>query len=235
MLALSGAAPVSQPPVIGAATNIDNMVTGVVAGQEQPLRVGTSVFQMETVRTNASSKAQLVFLDRTGLSIGPESEVNLDRFVYDPNRSAGEVVLELGVGTFRFITGSQDKRNYRINTAIATIGVRGTIFHCLNDLVHLVCVVEEGQITITLPNGTAIELNQVGFGVDVRANGTFTPPTLWTAGTAGDPFNVGWQQFAINTDLQTGAIPNTGGPGNNNIVQVSSVTSTIPSTSSSPH
>ena len=58
MLALSGAAPaVSQSPVIGAATNIENRVSGVVAGQEQPLRVGTSVFQMETVRTNASSKA----------------------------------------------------------------------------------------------------------------------------------------------------------------------------------
>jgi hypothetical protein len=80
---------------------------------------------METIRTSAASKAQLVFLDTTNLSVGPSSEVNLDRFIYDPNGGAGDVVLQLGRGTFRFITGSQDKRNYKINAGITTIGVRG--------------------------------------------------------------------------------------------------------------
>ena len=49
----------------------------------------------------------------------------LDKFVYDPNTSAGSVAIQATRGSFRFVTGSQGKGNYQIKTPYGTLGVRG--------------------------------------------------------------------------------------------------------------
>jgi hypothetical protein len=113
---------------IGVASAVSNRVESVVGGGARPLSVGGDVFARQMVRTGAASAAQLLFLDETSLSIGPSSEVTLDRFVYDPNRGSGNVVLNATKGAFRFVSGSQQPSSYQIRTPVATIGVRGTIF-----------------------------------------------------------------------------------------------------------
>src|SRR5690242_6117931 len=74
---------------IGAAAAVRNQVTAGQTGGGRQLAVGNPVFQNEAVRTGNNSVAQLLFSDQTTLSLGPRSEVRLDRYVYDPNRSAG--------------------------------------------------------------------------------------------------------------------------------------------------
>ena len=113
---------------IGVASAVKNRVEGSTGGGARPLSAGSSVFAREVVRTGDESAAQLLFLDETSLSIGPQSEVTLDRFVFDPNRGTGNVVINLGKGALRFATGSQRPGNYQIRTPVATIGVRGTLF-----------------------------------------------------------------------------------------------------------
>jgi hypothetical protein len=58
------------------------------------------------------------------LDVGPNSSVRLDRFIYNPNRSGGEVLLNAAKGSFRFTTGNQNKA-YKIKTPYGTLGVRG--------------------------------------------------------------------------------------------------------------
>src|SRR5690242_7720937 len=101
---------------IGVAAGVRNQVTATRSAQERPLAVGGSIFQNEIIRTGASSVAQLLFADQTTLSVGPRSEVTLDRFVYNPNQSTGDVAISLGRGALRFITGSQDPHSYSIRT-----------------------------------------------------------------------------------------------------------------------
>jgi hypothetical protein len=113
---------------IGVASAVKNRVDGTIGGGTRPLAAGADVFAREVVRTGEQSTAQLLFLDETSLSIGPSSEVTLDRFVYDPNRNSGNVVLNATKGAFRFVSGSQQPSSYQIRTPVATIGVRGTIF-----------------------------------------------------------------------------------------------------------
>ena len=115
---------------IGVASAVSNRVESVVGGGTRALSVGGDVFARQMVRTGEASAAQLLFLDETSLSIGPSSEVTLDRFVYDPNRGSGNVVLNATRGAFRFVSGSQQPSSYQIRTPVATIGVRGTIFDC---------------------------------------------------------------------------------------------------------
>ena len=119
------AAAFAQEPKIGTATATKNKVEGVIGGQNQPISKGSELYTNETVRTGDASVADLVFLDNTNLSVGPISEVKLDKFVYDPTGSSGTVVINVTKGAFRFVTGSQDKRVYEIKTPFGTLGVRG--------------------------------------------------------------------------------------------------------------
>src|SRR5215470_6805256 len=99
-----GADAVAQTARIGAASAVRNQVTAGQTGGERQLAVGGPVFQNEAVRTGVDSVAQLLFSDQTTMSLGPRSEVRLDRYVYDPNRSAGDVAVSLSTGALRFIT-----------------------------------------------------------------------------------------------------------------------------------
>lgn len=124
LLAVSTAAS-AQDAKIGSAKSTRNQVEGVVSGQSKTLSTGGAVFPDETVRTGQNAVADLVFLDNSALSVGPTSEVKLDKFVYDPSGSNGAVVIQATKGAFRFVTGSQDKRVYQIKTPFGTLGIRG--------------------------------------------------------------------------------------------------------------
>jgi len=112
-------------PKIGSAKDVKNNVQGVVSGNSQRLSKDSEVFTNEVVRTGAASLADLVFLDQTTLTVGPVSEVHLDKFVYDQGGSSGSVVIQATRGTFRFVTGSQDSKVYQIKTPYGTLGIRG--------------------------------------------------------------------------------------------------------------
>jgi hypothetical protein len=112
-------------PKIGSATAVKNDVQGFVEGKTRPIAKGSEVYANDLVRTGPESVADLIFLDQSSLSVGPTSEVKLDKFVYDPGGSSGSVVIQATKGAFRFVTGSQDKKVYEIKTPYGTLGVRG--------------------------------------------------------------------------------------------------------------
>jgi hypothetical protein len=111
---------------IGVASSVKNDVQRVGPTPSQ-ISAGSSLIFNEHLRTGEASSAQLLFLDETSVSMGAQSDLVLDRFVYNPNRSTGNAVLSTARGAIRFVTGSQNPTNYTINTPVASIGVRGTI------------------------------------------------------------------------------------------------------------
>jgi hypothetical protein len=184
---------------IGSPVIIVNTVTGTLKAQEpRVLRVGIDVFADETVRTAERSVARIVFQDQSRLEIGPLSDVVLDRFVYDPNRSEAEVAVSLARGIARFTTGVLRHDSYRINTPAATIGVRGTILNLRSDERGTWVHVEEGSVTVAA-NGITVVIN-AGLATFVPIGGVpgapITAPTvpfdttgmqalLWDAATTG--------------------------------------------------
>jgi hypothetical protein len=107
---------------IGTANSVQPEASGSVAGT---LSAGSGVHANETVRTGSSGRAGLQFHDQSNLSVGPSSQVRLDKFVYDPNKGTGSTVIEATRGTFRFTTGSQNKGEVKIKTPYGTLGTRG--------------------------------------------------------------------------------------------------------------
>ena len=159
---------------IGVAAATQNEVAGVQSGSTRALVAGSQVFQEELIRTGVQSMAQLLFLDETTLSVGPQSTVVLDRFVYNPATGAGSMVLSTTVGVFRFITGSQDPSNYEIKTPFANIGVRGTIVDFQSTPSGVYATAQEG-IVVLLVGGVEYILNP-GEALFIDPNGAVTGP-----------------------------------------------------------
>lgn len=92
------------------------------------LRVGIDVFGNERVVTGPADRAHLVFLDGSGLTVGANSDLVIDRFVFDQNRNAGDLAVSVTKGAFRFVGGAISKKSdVIITTPSAHIGVRGGI------------------------------------------------------------------------------------------------------------
>lgn len=124
LVACFAALPAHAQPKIGKTTSVKPEAHGSVAGQLGP---NSDVHANETVKTGTGGQAELRFVDDTKLSVGPMSTVRLDKFVYDPNKRTGAVVVNATRGAYRFVTGVQDPRSYEVKTPYATLGVRGTV------------------------------------------------------------------------------------------------------------
>lgn len=81
------------------------------------------------VETGPDAKAQFLLLDETSFTVGPNSEMVLDDFVYDPRTDVKRVSARIARGVFRWITGKvarKDADSIRIQTNVIAIGIRGT-------------------------------------------------------------------------------------------------------------
>jgi len=125
LLAMQSAASWAEDRIGVAASTIPN-ADGITAGNSRTLSAGSEVYENETVRTGNLGQADLVFVDKTNLTVGPTSEVVLDKFVYDPTGAKSAVVFRATRGAFRFVTGTQDHRAYAVTTPYGSLGVRGT-------------------------------------------------------------------------------------------------------------
>jgi hypothetical protein len=114
--------PANAQSRIGGANSVKPEASGSIAGT---LSAGSSVHANETVKTGSSGQAALGFIDKTNLHVGPASTVRLDKFVYDPNKGTGSVVIDATKGAFRFSTGAQNKGDYKVKTPYGVLGVRG--------------------------------------------------------------------------------------------------------------
>ena len=85
----------------------------------------------EYFRSSDRGILQILFRDRTSLTLGNRAEVTMDRFVYDPASNASEFGATVAKGSFRFISGKpmrNRKGSSSIRTPVGSIGIRGTIF-----------------------------------------------------------------------------------------------------------
>ncbi len=124
-------------------------------GKREVLYQNDDVFTQEVVETVTDGALHITFADKTILRLGSKSQVTLDRFVYDPNASGGEMVARLGKGVFRFISGKLDKKGVKVLTPTAVIGIRGTDFS--------VSVAEDGSTSVSVAEGQ-VEIASVDGG-----------------------------------------------------------------------
>jgi hypothetical protein len=91
---------------------------------------GQEVFLGDRIVTGPTGGLQILLLDGTTFSIGPNSDLAIDEFVFNPSNGSGNLSASITRGTLRLISGHlarQDREAIRIKLPTATVGVRGTM------------------------------------------------------------------------------------------------------------
>jgi hypothetical protein len=94
-------------------------------------RPGFPLQEGDVLRTGADGRMGVVLRDDTRLSLGPESEIQIDRFAFSPAEGRLALGAKIGRGVVAFVSGSIAKLSndaVRIETPVAILGVRGTQF-----------------------------------------------------------------------------------------------------------
>ncbi len=150
---------------------------------ERILRIGIDVQANEIITTGANDRAHLVFLDGTSLTVGPNAQLTIDKFVYDPNTKTGELAINASKGVLRLVGGKISKTNeITVATPSSTIGIRGGM--CLIS-------VENGRTTSTFLFGQHMRVHGHGQTQNVTRPGSQVttnsgaPPSLPTLAAQG--------------------------------------------------
>jgi hypothetical protein len=177
---------------IGTATAITTTVTATSDTQTATLKTGDTVFQNETITTDANGIGQFQFNDQTKLAVGPGSTLVLDNFVYDSTTSEGKIVLDLTAGALRFMTGKADHQAYVINTPSATIGVRGTAFDIYTkDDGEMAVAMIDGEIEVCPKLGLCRVHNAIGKFLHMTPLGAFSIRDRWDGSfLVGVPYKI---------------------------------------------
>jgi len=192
---------------IGTTVAVIKDVRATINSKVRKINLRSKVYQNELIETGDAAATQVVLLDETVLSMGPDSSLILDEMVFDPkNPEQGTVSLKIGQGLVRIASGYMPSENYSIETPFATIGIRGTEFDVLVD--------KGGATSVVLHRGAVTVTNRTGGVQRLDIAGTFTtvsgaavsptpaapaPPALINMGQAftkpgkGKALNANWK------------------------------------------
>ncbi len=157
-------------------------------GVPKRLVLGQDVVFNERITTEAQGQTQVLFVDELTLSIGPNANMVIDQFVYDPNAGTGKLAASLTRGVFRFVGGKISKLDNAVtlHTPSGTIGIRGGVMliRVRSDCGGGAASVEAGGcnalrvvfvygkgVTITGLNGVTQTIYRPGFEVTVAKPG----------------------------------------------------------------
>lgn len=124
-LALGEASP------IGKIKTDKGVVVVIRSGLENIVNTGDTLYQNDIVRTGVDSSVGIMFEDDTMLTLGSESEIVLDEYVFVPQEGELSMVVRMLKGTASYLSGligRQSPESVKFHTPDATIGIRGTRF-----------------------------------------------------------------------------------------------------------
>jgi hypothetical protein len=137
LLLMTGAALFALAAPAGAETPAGMIKTAagaafvVHAGQREPAKVGRELVRDDVLETGRDGAIGVTFRDNATVSIGPDTQLALDDFVFAPERQQYSFVTRMTRGTMAFVSGTISKlapEAVAVKTPVGTIGVRGTRF-----------------------------------------------------------------------------------------------------------
>jgi len=151
---------------------------------------GEPILLQDAIHSGTRSGMQILLLDETVFTIGPESELVIDEFVYDPKTHAGKLGAEITKGVFRFVSGKiahEKPEDMNVKLPAGTLGVRGTMVAGRVDAAQKssrLVLLGEGPLNdtgapagafIACNAGRCVRINRPGFGTSI--DGPDAPPT----------------------------------------------------------
>ena len=109
-------------------------VSGTAKAGTRELKAGDKIYLNETIYAGIDSGTQILLLDQTTFTIGSDSEVVMDTFIYNPATNDGKIVANVKKGSLKIISGLISKKNpdsLTVNVPEGTLGSRGTEFQTI--------------------------------------------------------------------------------------------------------
>ena len=123
----------------------------------------------DTLNTERDSYAQVKFADGGRVTLKPNTTVRLDAFKFSAQKPQEDsFAVSLLRGGLRAVTGTVGKRNkenYKVETATATVGIRGTTFSvddCASDRSAPECAQLEPAVYVGVSDGEVVVRNAEG-------------------------------------------------------------------------
>ena len=125
VLSASGA---SERVGVAAAVNQDASRTPPGASARTVI-LGDNLIFRERIETRGDGLVQILLVDGSTFTVGANSDLVIDEFVYDPDTGTGRLVASFGKGVARFVGGKLSKTagGVTVKTPVGTIGIRGGI------------------------------------------------------------------------------------------------------------
>ena len=109
-------------------------ISGTVKTETRKLKAGDKIYLNETIYAGVGAGTQILLLDQSTFTIGEDSEVVMDTFVFDPETNDGKIVASVKQGSLKVISGLISKKNpdsLTVEVPEGTLGSRGTEFQTI--------------------------------------------------------------------------------------------------------
>ena len=109
-------------------------VSGKISNNSKILKTGDKIYLGDTILSNENSAAQILLLDQSTFTIGSDSSVVMDTFIYNPKNNDGKIVAKVKKGSLKVISGLVSKKNpdnLSVEVPEGTLGSRGTEFQTI--------------------------------------------------------------------------------------------------------
>ncbi|HZK92199.1 MAG TPA: FecR domain-containing protein, partial [Stellaceae bacterium] len=172
--------PAAADNKVGINSAVNQQGTGVFpSGPTRQLEIGQDVVFKEQINTQAIGQTQVLFLDESALSIGPDSSMVIDEFVFNPATDSGKLTMDATRGVFRYVGGKISKLEggVEVKTPVASIGIRGgaLLLEVRPDRTRIVFVYGK-ELVITGYRGRNEILRRPGYAVTITADGAISEP-----------------------------------------------------------
>lgn len=100
-------------------------------GKKTPAQAGAALMASDRVVTGADGSVGITLRDETLLAVGPNSNVWLEKYAFDPTSHEGTLDATVKKGTLGVISGKLSKQSpgaVQFRTPTSILGVRGTEF-----------------------------------------------------------------------------------------------------------
>jgi len=121
--------PVTADAFVGVVKTVAGEAVIERYGETITVDTGMEIQRADVVKTGRQGTVGLVFSDDTRISMGPNTEITVDDYLFEPLEEKLSFVLRLIRGTVSFLSGQMTKlspESVQLVMPAATIGVRGT-------------------------------------------------------------------------------------------------------------
>ena len=121
----------SAADFIGGLRNVKG--TGLVIRDQEEIAAkdGLRIHKGDRLKTGKDGAMGVIFSDNTRVSIGPDSEISIDDYVFYPDKGALSFMIKMAKGTASYFSGSiarLARQSVKFQTPTAIVGIRGTHF-----------------------------------------------------------------------------------------------------------